>query len=61
MLIINGDEIMKAAQIKNYGDVKAIEINQDAEKPSLQSKQVLVEVYGEHCNNVVKGHVIKLA
>ena len=52
---------MKAAQIKNYGDVKAIEINQDAEKPSLQSKQVLVEVYGEHCNNVVKGHVIKLA
>jgi len=31
MLTINGDEIMKAAQIKNYGDVKAIEINQDAE------------------------------
>ena len=52
MLTINGDEIMKAAQIKNYGDVKAIEINQDAEKPSLQSTQVLVEVYAASLNRI---------
>lgn len=43
---------MKAAQIKNYGDVKVIEINQDAERPSLQSKQVLVEVHAMSLNRL---------
>jgi len=52
MSIIKRDEIMKAAQIKNYGDVNAIEINGDAEKPSLQSKQALVEVYAASLNRI---------
>ena len=43
---------MRAAQIKNYGDVNAIEINQGAEKPSLQSQQVLVEVYAVSLNRI---------
>jgi NADPH:quinone reductase-like Zn-dependent oxidoreductase len=52
MSIIKRDEIMKAAQIKNYGDVNAIEINGDTEKPSLESKQALVEVYAASLNRI---------
>ena len=37
---------MKAAQVNNYGGVDVIEINSEAQKPSLQSGQVLVEVHG---------------
>lgn len=43
---------MKAVQIKDYGSVEAIEINQDAEKPSLQLKQVLVEVHAVSLNRI---------
>jgi len=43
---------MKAAQIKDYDGVEAIEIRQNAEKPSLESNQVLVEVTAASLNRI---------
>lgn len=43
---------MKAAQIKNYGGIDAIEINSNAQKPLLQQGQVLVEVHAASLNRI---------
>lgn len=41
---------MKAAQINKYGGPEAIEINQNAEKPSPKEGQVLIEIYASSIN-----------
>lgn len=43
---------MKAVQIKQYGGIEAIEINQDAPKPTAQPGQVVVEVHAASLNRI---------
>jgi len=43
---------MKAAQIKNYGDAQAIEVNSDAKQPSLKPRQILVDVHAASLNRI---------
>lgn len=43
---------MKAAQIKNYGGTKIIEVNEDASKPDPKENQVLVEVVAAGLNPI---------
>lgn len=45
---------MKTAQIKEYGDTNIIEVATDAQKPSAQAGQVLVEVHAASLNPVDK-------
>ncbi len=41
---------MKAAQFNKYGDTSVIEINQNADKPTLSEGQILVQVYATGIN-----------
>ena len=43
---------MKAVQIKAYGGVEVLEINDQAPKPTLKDKQILVEVYAASINPI---------